>query len=134
VSARDRLARVERLLAVQEQMRRTAEWELAATRRHAAEIRDSEAELMARLSQEGPLHGLFLDAAARRLKALARDAAAADALAARQEAAARERALEQKRSERRIGHLAAEGRREDERRDALDRLDAIVARGAPEPE
>ncbi|MEH3147173.1 MAG: hypothetical protein PGN34_17885 [Methylobacterium frigidaeris] len=133
MSTRERLARAGRLLKVQEQMRRGAEWELAATRGRAAEIREAEADLMTRLSAEGPLHGLFLDSAARRLRALARDAAAAEALAQQQEAVARERALEQKRSERRIGHLAAERRQEQERRDALDRLDGIVARGEREP-
>ncbi|MEE7456260.1 hypothetical protein MRSR164_05480 [Methylobacterium radiotolerans] len=54
-----RLKRAERLTAVQEQMRRAAEWQLAQTRRDAEAVEADRAALLASVgsSAHGPLRG-----------------------------------------------------------------------------
>ncbi|MFE1602421.1 hypothetical protein [Methylobacterium sp. ID0610] len=123
----ERLARAKRLQTLQEQMRRAAEWDLAETQRQKLAVGESEAALLRALGED-LASGLFLEAAARRLKALAGEMAALDAAAARQHEAVREQALAQKRSERRVAHLDAECRREAERRDLQARLEDMIAR------
>ncbi|MBK3424769.1 hypothetical protein HPY25_23060, partial [Methylobacterium sp. IIF4SW-B5] len=62
--AGDRLKRAKRLVAVQEQMRRVAEIELAATRERAAALEADRARLLAALSESA--HGpMLLEATAR---------------------------------------------------------------------
>ncbi|WP_407527430.1 hypothetical protein [Methylobacterium oryzisoli] len=121
------IARAERLMDLQGQMRRAAEWDLAETRRRIAALEAGQAELLAALSDQAG--GLFLEAAARRLRGLAGEAADLGRTAERQAEAVREQALAQKRSERRLARLGAEHRREEERRDLLARLDALAAGG-----
>jgi hypothetical protein len=71
---RDRLKKVERVLAVQEQLHRLAQWKMAALERQKTENADNQVGLLAALNADNELHGLFVDAMTRRLAALARDA------------------------------------------------------------
>lgn len=120
------IARAERLMDLQAQMRRAAEWDLAETRRRIGALEGSQAELLRALSDGAG--GLFLEAAARRLRGLAGEAADLGRTAEQQAEAVREQALAQKRSERRLARLGAEHRREEERRELLAQLDALAAR------
>ncbi|MGY2050556.1 hypothetical protein [Methylobacterium sp. JK268] len=124
----NRLARAKRLMALQEQMRRAAEWELAETRRRVEAADAQESALLGSLGDTA-VAGLFLEAAARCLRTIAGERSALDAAAQRQQEAVRERALAQKRSERQVASLGAQARREDERRDLLERLDGLAAGG-----
>lgn len=120
-----RLKRAERLTAVQEQMRRAAEWQLAQTRRDAEAVEADRAALLAALG--GSSHGhLFLEAANRRLRAIAARATELEQVAAREAEAVREQGLAQKRAElgaERVGDLL---RRERERVEAIERLDGLA--------
>ena len=122
-----RLKRAERLTAVQEQMRRAAEWQLAAIRRDADAVEQDRAALLSALG--GDSHGhLFLEAANRRLRALASRATELEQAAARQSDAVREQGLAQKRAElgaERVGDLL---RRERERVEGIERLDGLAQR------
>jgi hypothetical protein len=69
-----RLRKIERLLALQEQLHRLAEWKLAALDRKQAELASDQASLIGALNRDDPLHGVFIEAMARRLNALAREA------------------------------------------------------------
>jgi hypothetical protein len=69
-----RLRKIERLLALQEQLHRLAEWKLAALDRKKAELASDQASLVGALNRDDPLHGVFIEAMARRLNALAREA------------------------------------------------------------
>lgn len=67
----DRRQRMQRLLKVQEQLHRIEEWRLAeAQQEHDGIVRDQE-ELIQSLNADAGLQGLFVDAAARRLRTLA---------------------------------------------------------------
>ncbi|AWN53194.1 hypothetical protein [Methylobacterium sp. 17Sr1-1] len=125
----DRLKRAQRLVTVQEQMRRAAEIELAATRERAAGIEADRVRLLAALasSDHGPM---LLEATARRLRGLAAQATAVEAQAAAQADAVRERGLAQKRAEALAERRADDHRREADKRDDLERLDGLAARPA----
>ncbi|AWB23931.1 hypothetical protein DA075_26060 [Methylobacterium currus] len=123
----DRLKRAQRLVTVQEQMRKAAEIALAATRARAAEVEADRARLLAALasSDHGPM---LLEATARRLRGLATQATAIEAEAAAQAAAVRERGLGQKRAEALAERRTEDHRRESDKRDDLERLDGLAAR------
>ncbi len=70
----NRLKKIERVLAVQEQLHRLAQWRMAALERQKADNADGQADLLSALNHDNQLHGLFIDAMTRRLAALARDA------------------------------------------------------------
>jgi hypothetical protein len=68
-----RLRKIERVLAVQQQLHRLAEWRLAGLDRERRELAASEVQLVAALNQDEKLQGVFVEAMARRLAAIARD-------------------------------------------------------------
>lgn len=131
--AGDRLKRAKRLVAVQEQMRRVAEIELAATRERAAALEADRARLLVALSESA--HGpMLLEATARRLRGLASEATAIEGQAAAQAEAVRERGLAQKRAEALAERRADDHRCEQDRRADLERLDGLAARPGAAPD
>ena len=68
-----RAKKIERVLSVQKQMHRLAEWNVAALGRRKAELAASEIELVNALNADNALQGLFIEAMAHRLAALARE-------------------------------------------------------------
>jgi hypothetical protein len=71
---RDRLKKIERVLAVQEQLHRLAQWKMAALEREKTANADGQVDLISALNADNQLHGLFVEAMTRRLAALAREA------------------------------------------------------------
>ena len=128
MTTRLRLLRAQRLLKVQEQMRGLAERDLAANRARTARVEADRAAMLATLAGE-TMHGLFLDAAARRLRALAGEATQLDATATHRAGLVRERGLAEKRVGRQVEALAETRARERERADMLEQLDMLAARG-----
>lgn len=122
-----RLERAARLVRVQEQMRRVAERDLAATRAEAAALEADRAALLGALAEGGFGH-LLLGAADRRLRSLAVEATELGHRAARQAEALREQGLARKRAELLAERLGEERAREIERREALERLDGLAGR------
>jgi hypothetical protein len=70
----DRLKKIERILSVQGKLHKLAEARLAALDRERQELSENEASLVDALNRDDPLHGIFVEAMARRLSALAREA------------------------------------------------------------
>jgi hypothetical protein len=119
------LPRARRILALQEQLHRLEHWRLVGLQRRAAEL---DREMIAALNDDDALAGLFLDATARRLVAIARDS---DEVA-RQEQLQGERLAEQamqvacaERFEERVGEAV---RRESEKKTLGEVIDAAVGR------
>ena len=54
---RDRLKKIERVLAVQEQLHRLAQWRMAALDREKAENASGQADLLSALNDDNQLHG-----------------------------------------------------------------------------
>ncbi len=122
-----RLKRAERLTAVQEQMRRAAEWQLAQTRRDADAVEADRAALLAAVGSS--LHGhLFLEASNRRLRGLAARATELERIAASQTAELREQGLALKRAELNAERIETLLERERERVEAMERLDGLAQR------
>ena len=71
----DRARKVQRMLAVQQQLTRIEEWKLADLERTLEHLEATQTELIGALNDHDALQGLFLDALARRLRATS-DAAA----------------------------------------------------------
>ena len=69
-----RLNKVERILAVRGKLHRLAEWKVATLDREKAEVAIGQSALLDALNRDEALHGLFVEAMARRLTALAREA------------------------------------------------------------
>ena len=122
------LPRARRILALQEQLHRLEHWRLVGLQRRAAELDRERREMIAALNDDDALAGLFLDATARRLVAIARDS---DDVA-RQEQLQGERLAEQamqvacaERLEERVG---AAVRRESEKKALGEIIDTAVGR------
>jgi hypothetical protein len=69
----DRLRKIERMLSLQAKIHRLAEWQLADLDRQETELAESRTRLLDTLNADVPLHGLFVEAMARRLALLARE-------------------------------------------------------------
>lgn len=122
-----RLKRAERLTAVQEQMRRAAEWQLAQTRRDADAVEADRAALLAAVGSSAHGH-LFLEASNRRLRGLAARATELERIAASQADDVREQALALKRAELNAERIETLLDRERERVEAMERLDGLAQR------
>lgn len=128
-----RLKRAERLTAVQEQMRRAAEWQLAQTRRDAEAVEADRAALLAAVGSSAHGH-LFLEASNRRLRGLAARATELEGIAAAQSDAVREQGLALKRAELNAERIETLLERERERVSAIEQLDGLArARDASLP-
>lgn len=123
-----RLNKTKRLLRVQEQLHRITEWKIAALQRQATELEQAREEIIRTFNEDDALHGLFVEAASRRLQALAGQASQVRQEQDRQKGIALEQAMQVKRTERMIGSLSAEHRRELEKKDLLVLLDGIVSK------
>jgi hypothetical protein len=69
-----RAQRTRRVLVLQEQLHRVEHWKLLDLQRRVAELDLQRRELIAALNDSDALQGLFLDATARRLMSIAREA------------------------------------------------------------
>lgn len=121
-----RLKKIERMLAIQQKMHRLAEWKLADLDRQKADLAESEARLFGALNDDEHLQGIFVEAMARRLAALARDA---DRLKREREAQNQrltEAGLKMKRTERMGRRLRRDSRKEAEKRGFAELLETLV--------
>ena len=63
-----RLAKISRIVAVQKQIHRLAEWQLIDLQRQEAELQERARLLIESLNGDTPLHGLFVESTAKRLR------------------------------------------------------------------
>ena len=122
----DRLKKIERVLAVQEQMHRLAQWRIAAVEREKAEVAEGEASLLSALNDDNQLHGLFVEAMTRRLSVLAREADRLERLRRTMEQQLSEEALQLKRTERMTDRVRREHARGRDKRLFQDLLETLA--------
>ena len=131
---RSRLKKVERVLAVQEQLHRLAQWKMAAIEREKAELADGQVDLLSALNEDNALHGLFVEAMTRRLKALAREAERLERARRVMEEQLSQQALKLKRTERMTDRVRREDRHGRDKRLFQDLLETLAkARDASLP-
>jgi len=116
----------QRLLSVQRQMRRIEEAKLGELQARLADIRGEQVSLVAAMNDDGALQGLFLDAMARRLKALAEQEDKIEVLANRQALAVRAEATKEKAAEKLSERRNAEARALEAQKQLDDILELLA--------
>ena len=125
----DRLRKIRRIQRVQEDLHRLAEWRLATLAREERVLAERQEALIASLNDEDELHGLFVEAMARRLKALAGEAERVHAAHEVQADRVLDEARRLKRAERMGDDAAAAHRRGTEKRDLQTLIETLAVRG-----
>ena len=123
----DRAQKIQRLLTLQAKLHQLAEWRLASVDRARHELAENEARLFETLNGEAPLHGLFVEAMARRLATLAREGDRLTRLREIQQRRLQEEGLKLKRFERMTRRAERQSRAEAEKRDFAALLDVLAA-------
>lgn len=121
-----RLAKLRRIVSVQEKLHRLATYRLAELERQSAALRQDQESLVVALNDHEAFAGLFVDAMASQLKRLAREAERVDRAQAVETERVREAALKLKRTERYTGNVGKEHRRSAEKRGFQELLDLVA--------
>lgn len=124
----DRLKKLRRIQAVQADMHRLAEWRLAVLTRKEQQLTDDQTALIGTLNSDDTLHGLFVAAMARRLRALAGETEVVRAAKETQADKVLEEAKRLKRTERMSDRAAVEHERSLEKVELQRLVEALVAR------
>ena len=120
-----RLAKLKRIVAVQDKLHQLEEFRLAALARRSAELREDETSLLAALNDSDTFAGLFVDAMASQLKRIAGEAIRVDASQLEQGERVRAAALRLKRTERFAAKTEREERAAYEKQVFQELLDAL---------
>jgi CRP-like cAMP-binding protein len=134
MAMRDRARSLKRILEVQRHLHNVEELKFARLKQQMTRCQGEQAALTEALSEDGALHGLFLDVTARRIKSLQQDEAKLAPLLEAQARVLVEHGGRMRNSERLAEELAAEVRREDERQELERLLEAGFALRAASPE
>lgn len=124
---KERLRKARRIVAVQEQVHRQAEWRLADISRQKVENERLRSELITTLTHEmfGPL---LVEVVAKRLKTAAAEGARIAAAQEQQDAKVREEALRLKRAERMHENVSRDVERHQEQLMVAGILEGVAAR------
>lgn len=123
---KQRLKKIERIRAVQEKMHQLAEAKLAALDREQQENARDQETLVGAFNRDNPLHGAFVEAMARRLGALTREATRIEASREAQNKALTEAGLKLRRTEKMNEHVRRQVRAELGKRSFNDLLDVLA--------
>jgi hypothetical protein len=123
-----RTAKIARMVAVQRQLHRLAEWKLVQLQRREADLHGQESSLIGSLNAEEPLHGLFVPAMAKRLASIGKESAVVAHARQSQSDIVLAECRKLKQAER-MGHAAASSReRDDEKRRLEETIDQTIMR------
>ncbi len=128
-----RLKKIDRIMQVQEQLHRAAEWKLANLVRKQSELSEAQEQAIEALNDDGAFHGLFVDAMARRLHMLGSEADRVRQAQSAQTEVVREEALRLKTTERLSEKLGREQRRALEKRSFQELLEGLAAKRDASP-
>lgn len=125
---KDRMRAAERIVSVQKQLHRIEELKYAQIQQKITQAEKDQLELMQALSEDGALHGLFVDVTVRRLTALRQEVARLGAELEEQAKALIEHGGRLKNAERLRDDLGVEVRRVDERKELERVLEVTLAK------
>ncbi len=123
----DRAAKARRILTARQQQHRIEQWKLAELQRELADLTSAQLEIISALNDNDALHGLFIDATARRLGTLAEAAERVTRKATDQSVRTTEHAVRVRASERLERAVAQELERELEGKELLDIIEQYLA-------
>jgi len=126
-----RAERTHRVLALQEQLHRIERWKLLDLQRRAAELDSLRDELIAALNDSDTLQVLFLDATARRLKSIAKEADEVRRQEQLQAVRVGEHAMRAACAERLSEAVDKQDARADEKQALADVIDRLVGGATP---
>lgn len=124
----DRLKKLRRIQAVQADLHKLAEWRLAVLARKEQELAEDQEALIGTLNSDDSLHGLFVPAMARRLRALAGETEVVRAARETQTERVLEEAKRLKRTERMSDRAAVDHARESEKVELQRLVEGLIAR------
>lgn len=124
---RSRVAKAERIVEMLRQIKRAETWRLESLKNSIADIEAAQMEIIAALNSDDALHGLFIDARARRLRALNEDRSRALADLERQTALLLEQSSKLKGAERLLEDIADEADRAAEQAELQEVIERAVA-------
>lgn len=122
-----RTEKMQRIVKAQEQLKLAEEWRLRSLEGQLAETEASERELLTSLGTDSALHGLFLDATARRLRSVAEDAARIKQQRGQQSRKLLASATRLKSAERLLDAAEREAERGLEKKELLDLIEQLAA-------
>ena len=123
--------KIHRILSVQQQLYRIEEWKLADLERTLEQVGASERDLIRALNEDDALQGLFIDALARRLRALAEQAAKVGEERVAQSARLLEHAARKICAERLAETVDQQAARATDKKELLDTIERCLGRAAP---
>ncbi|MFI5010899.1 MAG: hypothetical protein ACHQAY_00985 [Hyphomicrobiales bacterium] len=128
-----RLQAVTRILAVQQQLGRLAEAKLADLDRRVAALQASQRELVGALNEDAALHGLFVEAMARRVRSISSEIALVERAKEAQAKHLLEETGKLRRVERIAGALGRECRTAQEKNELAELIDRLKPASASLP-
>jgi hypothetical protein len=128
-----RLEKLSRILRVQRDLHRAAELRLVQLKLREAAKEEEERQVVAALNDEKPLHGLFIDAMARHLRAASQELSGVRAARAKEALTVMERACRLKQTERAHSAAEREHRRAGERQELERLIDELAAQASDKP-
>ncbi|MBZ6079335.1 hypothetical protein [Microvirga puerhi] len=123
-----RLQKTKRLLKLQQKLHEIEKWKLAGLQQRIIEVQDAQATLITTLNDDDALHGLFVEARAKRLQSLSVEEVRIKQAQEQQSKVALDKAMKVKRTERLVDRLNVEHRRHDEKKDYLSLLDVLASK------
>lgn len=127
---KQRLKKIDRLIKVQQHLHRSAELKLANLHRQESELKMAQEELLQTMSDRDVLHGLFVDALAKKLKALTLEESRTQGAIVEQKALTVEKALQVKRTEKVFSRLKEDSRRSEEKKTLIAILESMARKGS----
>jgi hypothetical protein len=121
-----RAQKIRRIVKAQEQLKLAEEWRLRSLDGKLAKTETAEGELVAALGADSALHGLFVDATVRRLRAVAEDVARIREAKERQSRKLLASAVLLRTAERLSAAAEQEMQREIEKKELLELIEQLV--------
>jgi hypothetical protein len=124
-----RSEKARRVLSAQQQLLRIEQWKVAELQRRLAALEASQVELIGALNDTNALHGLFIDATARRLGSLAEEAERVAREAHTQSLKANEHAARVRIADRLAQAIVEDEERAAERKELMEIIEQVVNLG-----
>ena len=126
---KQRIRKMDRILKVQEHLKKEAELRLSLLEKESAELKAAQEMIIQSMNDHETLHGLFVDVAAKRLQVLSAQANHVDNAKVKQKSITLDKAMQAKRAEKMLLNLKDQDRREIEKKDLASIIETFAKGG-----
>lgn len=123
---KQRIRKMDRILKVQEHLKKEAELRLSLLEKESAELKAAQEMIIQSMNDHETLHGLFVDVAAKRLQVLSAQASHVDKAKVQQKSITLDKAMQAKRAEKMLLNLKDQDRREIEKKDLASIIETFA--------